>query len=763
MATASERLPRKSVAFAEGETVVDENGEVSTNVNGAGDKSTADSHTQQNGDTLIDDATASFDDLALAAKKKKKKSKKESDKKDDEEVDGDAVADGGFDDLAAVKKKKKAKKAKAEDAAEDFDAKLAKAGGTEKDEATQEDISAEDAGDMNEGTGVWSHDADATQPISYNLLLSRFFNMLNAHNPDLMMSGSKSYKIPPPQCLREGNKKTIFANIAEICRRMKRSDEHVTQFLFAELGTTGSTDGSRRLVIKGKFLQKQIENVLRRYIGQTGEYADAKHRAAFETSYTNSWRSEPFWRGKPLTPSQLLVHDVRLHPPISGRPARLALEEVPASSFIPKHTDIDDLPRTLPEPELGSNNHEVQNLKTLRQSYGWLGWLRREEGVIEPLQTRWIHVSSHFPEYLGGMFAGLSDWTQNPEVKLNGLRYLNAAVQGHERWSKHGRFFSPFCEALHDDESVALGERPHLLSVPFLDWTLYPGPPPPARFQIDEREAYASARSSAHPLRSLLQYKYRLEDTSDREKTQVYFRHKPWREDREIDLRVRRFFGHYPTGLNVDELWVLIIDEIHILQDELSIIESITKSQIDVVMKLEQQVAAQWRTTAPSTGLSPQQPATFVSGDPAGISGRLKTELQDLIELRTNTNELVNRTVQLVNIRLEDHGQAILVFTIVTVIFLPLSFLSSFFGMNVSDIRDMQSSQWLFWTCAASLTVAVVVISTFLAFYGARLNEKFIMWKDARSFEWSPGFARCASPKFDFAITSSICQGRSEN
>lgn len=125
-------------------------------------------------------------------------------------------------------------------------------------------MSAEDAGDVNEGTGVWAH--DSTQPINYNLLLSRFFTMLNAHNPDLM-SGSKSYKIPPPQCLREGNKKTIFANIAEICRRMKRSDEHVTQFLFAELGTTGSVDGSRRLVIKGKFLQKQIENVLRRYIG----------------------------------------------------------------------------------------------------------------------------------------------------------------------------------------------------------------------------------------------------------------------------------------------------------------------------------------------------------------------------------------------------------------------------------------------------------------------------------------------------------------
>lgn len=44
--------------------------------------------------------------------------------------------------------------------------------------------------------------------------------------------------------------------------------EHVIQFLFAEMGTTGSVDGAGRLVIKGRFQQKQIENVLRRYIGE---------------------------------------------------------------------------------------------------------------------------------------------------------------------------------------------------------------------------------------------------------------------------------------------------------------------------------------------------------------------------------------------------------------------------------------------------------------------------------------------------------------
>lgn len=61
--------------------------------------------------------------------------------------------------------------------------------------------------------------------------------------------------------------------ISDLCAdsftyRLHRQPEHVIQFLFAELGTTGSVDGSQQLVIKGRWQQKQIENVLRRYIGK---------------------------------------------------------------------------------------------------------------------------------------------------------------------------------------------------------------------------------------------------------------------------------------------------------------------------------------------------------------------------------------------------------------------------------------------------------------------------------------------------------------
>ncbi len=70
----------------------------------------------------------------------------------------------------------------------------------------------------------------------------------------------------PPNVQREGTKKTMFANISEISKRMNRPMEHVIQYLFSELGTTGSTDASERLIIKGRFQQRQMENVLKHYI-----------------------------------------------------------------------------------------------------------------------------------------------------------------------------------------------------------------------------------------------------------------------------------------------------------------------------------------------------------------------------------------------------------------------------------------------------------------------------------------------------------------
>ncbi len=58
-------------------------------------------------------------------------------------------------------------------------------------------------------------------------LLTRFYGQLHAANPALLSSTSgKRYTIAPPSIHREGNKKTIFANIADICKRMHRQASH---------------------------------------------------------------------------------------------------------------------------------------------------------------------------------------------------------------------------------------------------------------------------------------------------------------------------------------------------------------------------------------------------------------------------------------------------------------------------------------------------------------------------------------------------------
>jgi hypothetical protein len=58
----------------------------------------------------------------------------------------------------------------------------------------------------------------------------------------------------------------ISLNVVCFTWRLHRQPKHLLDFLLAELGTSGSVDGNNQLIIKGRFQQKQIENVLRRYI-----------------------------------------------------------------------------------------------------------------------------------------------------------------------------------------------------------------------------------------------------------------------------------------------------------------------------------------------------------------------------------------------------------------------------------------------------------------------------------------------------------------
>mmetsp|Transcript_25834 Transcript_25834/g.77569 ORF Transcript_25834/g.77569 Transcript_25834/m.77569 type:complete len:213 (+) Transcript_25834:254-892(+) len=99
---------------------------------------------------------------------------------------------------------------------------------------------------------------------SYGDMLDRIVGILHANNPEL--SEKRRTTMKPPQLMRVGTKKTLWVNFSEICNSMHRSPEHVFQFFMAELGTEGSIDGTQRLVIRGKYVPKYIESLLRKYI-----------------------------------------------------------------------------------------------------------------------------------------------------------------------------------------------------------------------------------------------------------------------------------------------------------------------------------------------------------------------------------------------------------------------------------------------------------------------------------------------------------------
>nr|CAG4644195.1 EOG090X0AVX [Lepidurus arcticus] len=195
-------------------------------------------------------------DLDTFGKKKKKKKKPfvmddlegalpaEADNKmlEDEEKDKEGIEDVDLDLDFSKKKKKKKKK--------DLEGLMA---GEDKDDIENE---------MGPGATWAGSDRDYT----YDELLNRVFNIMREKNPEMVAGEKKKFTMRPPQVVRIGTKKTSFANFTEICKMLHRQPKHLLAFLLAELGTSGSVDGNNQLIIKGRFQQKQMENVLRRYV-----------------------------------------------------------------------------------------------------------------------------------------------------------------------------------------------------------------------------------------------------------------------------------------------------------------------------------------------------------------------------------------------------------------------------------------------------------------------------------------------------------------
>jgi len=190
--------------------------------------------------------TAGDDDIDLESFGKKKKKKKNRDALDMDDLEEALPDDDGGDDLdleSFGKKKKKKKKERVGD----LDA----------------DDKDNDENKENESSDPW---AQSDRDYTYDELLQRVFGIMRDKNPEMVAGEKKKFVMRPPQVVRVGTKKTAFVNFTEIAKMLHRQPKHLLAFLSAELGTVGAVDGNNQLIMKGRFQQKHIENVLRRYI-----------------------------------------------------------------------------------------------------------------------------------------------------------------------------------------------------------------------------------------------------------------------------------------------------------------------------------------------------------------------------------------------------------------------------------------------------------------------------------------------------------------
>jgi hypothetical protein len=190
-----------------------------------------------------------------------------------------------------------------------------------------------------------------------------------------------------------------------------------------------------------------------------------------------NWADDDYWRSRRLSPAQLQIFDVRLSSWVRDDQAApiLEIDETLPSTLLPALRDRDALAQELELEAHTSNRQEQTDWRRVLNEYGWMHCLR-SKGVQNSLDApdghrklRWIHISSKFTEYLQGCLLALSDWTQNPTACAEALRQLENSIYHNERFSKHGRYFTPFFDKLGETGSGQNG--PLLISVPFLDWS----------------------------------------------------------------------------------------------------------------------------------------------------------------------------------------------------------------------------------------------------------------------------------------------------
>ena len=158
-----------------------------------------------------------------------------------------------------------------------------------------------------------------------------------------------------------------------------------------------------------------------------------------------------------------------------------------------------------------------------------------------------------------------------------------------------------------------------------------------------------------------------------------------------------------------------LLQKINEFSEEVAIVNDVLKQQNNVLLQFRSSLD-------PETFRAPSLARKLrFEYECKGIDKILMTineHLRAYAELRDRAKQLSIENVQLVETLQDDNSKAIFIFTMVTILFLPLSFVAGFFGMNVVGISGTTKGVRHFWEIAAPLTVGIVVLCIVVAIKG---------------------------------------------
>ncbi|KAM0263513.1 hypothetical protein ACHAQJ_001131 [Trichoderma viride] len=175
--------------------------------------------------------------------------------------------------------------------------------------------------------------------------------------------------------------------------------------------------------------------------------------------------------------------------------------------------------------------------------------------------------------------------------------------------------------------------------------------------------------------------------------------------------------------------------DIHDLEEELDALGTMLDHQKDCLDKFAKSISPETLRLTTASRLTQSKAESWVKDN---HSRRLEIRRKEIENMKTRSKFLKEQVKQTIEILEEDHGKAIRVFTIVTLFFLPLSFVSSFLGMNTADVRSMNHNQWLFWATGIPVTIFVLALACIYGYKGDEVRDWMIQRLDSPSKSFSP-------------------------